>query len=118
MKVINFVFCGIFVAMYIAGWLFPKFRRYIKKNIWLDNLPGVLELIFFINLSEYLFVEQWNWEYGEVLSWLAPVLIVLVTSYWWDRLDRKNKKTFKRNIDYEKNKSRYYSAGQCGGYAH
>ena len=41
----------------------------------------VLELIFFINLSEYLFVEQWNWEYGEVLSWLAPVLIVLVTSY-------------------------------------
>lgn len=62
MKVINFVFCGIFVAMYIAGWLFPKFRRYIKKNIWLDNLPGVLELIFFINLSEYLFVEQWNWE--------------------------------------------------------
>lgn len=48
MKVINFVFCGIFVAMYIAGWLFPKFRRYIKKNIWLDNLPGVLELIFFI----------------------------------------------------------------------
>lgn len=47
MKVINFVFCGIFVAMYIAGWLFPKFRRYIKKNIWLDNLPGVLELIFF-----------------------------------------------------------------------
>ena len=92
MKVINFVFCGIFVAMYIAGWLFPKFRRYIKKNIWLDNLPGVLELIFFINLYEYLFVEQWNWEYGEVLSWLAPVLIVLVTSYWWDRLDRKNKK--------------------------
>lgn len=87
--------------MYIAGWLFPKFRRYIKKNIWLDNLPGVLELIFFINLSEYLFVEQWNWEYGEVLSWLAPVLIVLVTSYWWDRLDRKIK-TFKRNIDYEK----------------
>ena len=60
MKVINFVFCGIFVAMYIAGWLFPKFRRYIKKNIWLDNLPGVLELIFFINLSEYLFVEQWK----------------------------------------------------------
>ena len=58
MKAINFVFCGIFVAMYIAGWLFPKFRRYIKKNIWLDNLPGVLELIFFINLSEYLFVEQ------------------------------------------------------------
>jgi heme/copper-type cytochrome/quinol oxidase subunit 4 len=54
-----------------------------------------LELIFFINLSEYLFVEQWNWEYGEVLSWLAPVLIVLVTSYWWDRLDRKNKKHLK-----------------------
>ena len=80
MKVINFVFCGIFVAMYIAGWLFPKFRRYIKKNIWLDNLPGGLELIFFINLSEYLF---------------APVLIVLVTSYWWDRLDRKNKKHLK-----------------------
>lgn len=95
MKVINFVFCGIFVAMYIAGWLFPKFRRYIKKNIWLDNLPGVLELIFFINLSEYLFVEQWNWEYGEVLSWLTPVFIVLVTSYWWDRLDRKNKKHLK-----------------------
>ena len=41
MKVINFVFCGIFVAMYIAGWLFPKFRRYIKKNIWLDKIPGV-----------------------------------------------------------------------------
>lgn len=95
MKVINFVFCGIFVAMYIADWLFPKFRRYIKKNIWLDNLPGVLELIFFINLSEYLFVEQWNWEYGEVLSWLTPVFIVLVTSYWWDRLDRKNKKHLK-----------------------
>lgn len=58
MKVINFVFCGIFVAMYIAGWLFPKFRRYIKKNIWLDNLPGVLELIFFINLSEYLLLSN------------------------------------------------------------
>ena len=98
MKVINFVFCGIFVAMYIAGWLFPKFRRYIKKNIWLDNLPGVLELIFFINLSEYLFVEQWNWEYGEVLSWIAPVLIVLVTSYWWDRLDRRTIKKHSKEI--------------------
>ena len=103
MKVINFVFCGIFVAMYIAGWLFPKFRRYIKKNIWLDNLPGVLELIFFINLSEYLFVEQWNWEYGEVLSWIAPVLIVLVTSYWWDRLDRKIMRKIKVGIIQQAN---------------
>lgn len=53
--------------MYTAGWFFPKFRQYIKKNIWLDNLPGVLELIFLLNFSEYLFVEQWNWEYGEIL---------------------------------------------------
>ena len=57
MGVVNFIFCGIFITMYTAGWFFPKFRRYIKKNIWLDNLPGVLELIFLLNFSEYLFVD-------------------------------------------------------------
>ena len=98
MEVVNFIFCGIFITMYTAGWFFSKFRRYIKKNIWLDNLPGVLELIFLLNFSEYLFVEQWNWEYGEVLSWLAPVLIVLVTSYWWDRLDRRTIKKHSKEI--------------------
>ena len=67
MEVVNFIFCGIFITMYTAGWFFTKFRQYIKKNIWLDNLPGVLELIFLLNFSEYLFVEQWNWEYGEIL---------------------------------------------------
>lgn len=56
MGVVNFIFCGIFITMYTAGWFFPKFRQYIKKNIWLDNLPGVLELIFLLNFSEYLFV--------------------------------------------------------------
>lgn len=77
MKVINFVFCGIFVAMYIAGWLFPKFRRYIKKNIWLDNLPGVLELIFFINLSEYLFVSN---GIGNMARFFPGLLLFL--SFW------------------------------------
>lgn len=43
MEVVNFIFCGIFITMYTAGWFFPKFRQYIKKNIWLDNLPGVLD---------------------------------------------------------------------------
>mgnify|MGYP000538892480 CR=1 FL=1 len=86
MEVVNFIFCGIFITMYTAGWFFTKFRQYIKKNIWLDNLPGVLELIFFINLSEYLVVEQWNWEDGEVLSWIAPVLLGYFNSYQFGNL--------------------------------
>lgn len=92
MGVVNFIYCGVFVATYIAGWLFPKFRWYIKKNIWLNNLPGVLELIFFLNLFKYLFVEKWNWEYGEVLSYIIPLIISAATYYWWNKLDRKNKK--------------------------
>ena len=99
MGVVNFIFCGIFITMYTAGWFFPKFRRYIKKNIWLDNLPGVLELIFLLNFSEYLFVEQWNWEYGEILSWVISILISLATYYWWDRLDRRTIKKHSKEIE-------------------
>lgn len=98
MGVVNFIYCGIFVATYIAGALFPKFRWYIKKNIWLDNLPGVLEAIFFMNLCEYLYVEKWNWEYGEALSWLTAIVVSLATSYWWYRLDRKGKKHSKEKV--------------------
>ena len=96
MEVVNFIFCGIFITMYTAGWFFPKFRQYIKKNIWLDNLPGVLELLFLLNFSEYLFVEQWNWEYGEILSWVISILISLATYYWWDRLDRRTIKNIQK----------------------
>lgn len=98
MEVVNFIFCGIFITMYTAGWFFPKFRQYIKKNIWLDNLPGVLELLFLLNFSKYLFVEQWNWEYGEILSWVISILISLATYYWWDRLDRRTIKKHSKEI--------------------
>ena len=43
MKVINFVLWDICSHVY-SRLALSKFRQYIKKNIWLDNLPGVLDL--------------------------------------------------------------------------
>lgn len=42
------------------------------------------------------FVEQWNWEYGEILSWVISILISLATYYWWDRLDRRTIKNIQK----------------------
>lgn len=84
----DYIAGGIFAVVYIIGCFSPKFRRYMKKNPWLEVLPGVLALLFFLALSDYLFIDKWHWKYGEVLSCIVPIVAGLAAFYGWYRLDK------------------------------